>query len=142
MDAALARMERELPDDVLSVGAEARKRVAFWLQRIGAGGAGLTQLSDAMREISGMFDSLTARLLLVPWDGPPNPRLKSGVKDDPSDAHHRLDRLPARRRFDEVECTVSHLLRFPHPALGGRRYGEALLQQIAARGVGPGKCRV
>jgi SAM-dependent methyltransferase len=62
--------------------------------------------------------------------------------EDPTRKHHRLDRLPARRRFDELECTVSHLLRFPHPALGGRRYGEALLQQIAARGMGPGKCGV
>jgi SAM-dependent methyltransferase len=61
------------------------------------------------------------------------------VKEDPTHAHHRLDRLPARRRFDEVECTVSHLLRFPHPALRGRRYGEALLQGIAARGIGPGR---
>ena len=62
--------------------------------------------------------------------------------EDPNRAHHRLDRLPARRRFDEVECTISHLLRFPHPALGGRRYGEALLQGIAARGVRPGRCGV
>src|SRR4030088_2489748 len=59
--------------------------------------------------------------------------------EDPTRAHHRTDRLPARRRFDEVECTISHLLRWPHPALGGRRYGEALLQGIAARGIGPGK---
>ena len=59
--------------------------------------------------------------------------------EDPTRAHHRLDRLPARRRFDEVECTVSHLLRLPHPALQGRRYGEALLQGIAARGIGPGR---
>jgi SAM-dependent methyltransferase len=56
--------------------------------------------------------------------------------------HHRLDRLPARRRFDEVECTVSHLLRFPHPALRGRRYGEALLAGIAERGIGPGRSGV
>ena len=58
--------------------------------------------------------------------------------EDPTRAHHRLDRLPARRRFDDVECTVSHLLRLPHPALGGRRYGEALLQGIAARGITAG----
>jgi SAM-dependent methyltransferase len=58
--------------------------------------------------------------------------------EDSTRAHHRIDAMPARRRFDEVECTVSHLLRFPHPALGGRRYGEALLQGIAARGIGPG----
>lgn len=62
--------------------------------------------------------------------------------EDPTRAHHRLDRLPARRRFDEVECTVSHLLRLPHPALQGRRYGEALLQGIAARGLGPGRTGV
>jgi SAM-dependent methyltransferase len=57
--------------------------------------------------------------------------------EDPTRAHHRTDRVRARRRFDEVECTVSHLLRFPHPALRGRRYGEALLQGLAARGIGP-----
>lgn len=62
--------------------------------------------------------------------------------EDQTRAHHRLDRLPARRRFDEVECTVSHLLRLPHPALQGRRYGEALLQGIAARGIGPGRSGV
>jgi SAM-dependent methyltransferase len=62
--------------------------------------------------------------------------------EDPTRAHHRSDRLPARRRFDEVECTVSHLLRFPHPALGGRRYGEALLQGIAGRGILPGRSGV
>lgn len=56
------------------------------------------------------------------------------AREDPTRAHHRTDRLSARRRFDEVECTVSHLLRFPHPALRGLRYGEALLQGIAARG--------
>ncbi len=56
--------------------------------------------------------------------------------------HHRTDRLSARRRFDEVECTVSHLLRLPHPALRGLRYGEALLQGIAARGIGPGRTGV
>ena len=58
---------------------------------------------------------------------------------DPNRAHHQRDRLSARRRFDEVECTISHLLRFPHPALAGRRYGEALLQGVARRGMGPGR---
>jgi SAM-dependent methyltransferase len=62
--------------------------------------------------------------------------------EDATRAHHRQDRLSARRRFDEVECTVSHLLRFPHPALRGRRYGEALLQGIAARGGAPGRSGV
>src|SRR5438874_6696064 len=76
-----------------------------------------------------------------PWDSESSPfdRCYAPRVEDPNRAHHRLDRLPARRRFDEVECTISHLLRFPHPALGGRRYGEALLQGIAARGIGPGR---
>jgi len=64
------------------------------------------------------------------------------LAEDPNRAHHRLDRVRARRRFDEVECTVSHLLRLPHPALKGRRYGEALLQGLAARGIGPGRSGV
>lgn len=58
--------------------------------------------------------------------------------EDATRAHHRTDALSARRRFDEVECTVSHLLRLPHPALRGLRYGEALLQGIARRGLFPG----
>ena len=49
MDAALARMEKELPDDVRSVGAEARKRVAYWLARLATGGVELAQFTDAMR---------------------------------------------------------------------------------------------
>jgi len=73
---------------------------------------------------------------------PPDPRtaeeLTSAPAEDATRAHHRTDRMPARRRFDEVECTVSHLLRLPHPALRGRRFGEALLQGLAARGIEPG----
>ena len=66
-----------VPDDVRSVGAEARKRVAYWLARLATGGVELAQFTDAMREISGMMDALTARLLLAPWDGPAHTDLKS-----------------------------------------------------------------
>jgi SAM-dependent methyltransferase len=55
--------------------------------------------------------------------------------EDRTRAYHRLDRVPARRRFDDVECTASHLLRLPHPALHGLRYGEALLQGIGRLGI-------
>ena len=68
MDDALALMEVELPDDMRPLGAEARRRVGLWLQRVAAGGADLSQLIDAMRDISVMMDALTARILLVPWD--------------------------------------------------------------------------
>ena len=77
MDDALARMERELPDDVRQLGAEARRRVATWIDRMAVGGVDLAQFTEAMREISGMMDALTSRLLLVPWDGPKPTHLKS-----------------------------------------------------------------
>ena len=70
MDAALARMEKELPDDVRPVGKEARKRVALWLARLAVGGADLDEFTQAMGEISQMMDALTERLLLSSWDGP------------------------------------------------------------------------
>jgi SAM-dependent methyltransferase len=62
--------------------------------------------------------------------------------EDATRAHHRSDRVPVRRRFDEVECTISHLLRRPHPGLGGRSYGEALLQGATALGLAPGRSGV
>jgi hypothetical protein len=72
MDAALERMEVELPDDVRAVGAEARRRVHDCLDRLGSGAdPDLRELTEAVREISRMMDALTARLLLVPWDGHP-----------------------------------------------------------------------
>jgi len=70
MDAALARMEPELPEDVRSVGADARRHVAVWLDRLSEAAADPAQLNETLREISRMMDALTVRLLLAPWDGP------------------------------------------------------------------------
>jgi hypothetical protein len=72
MDEALRLMQRELPDDVRPVGEEARSTVALWKGKLSQGGADLSQLTAAMNEVSGLMDALTARLLLVPWDGHPN----------------------------------------------------------------------
>src|SRR4051812_40983992 len=47
---------------------------------------------------------------------------------------YRRDRLSPVERFDEVETTMSHLLRRPHPALGGRSYGGALFHALRERG--------
>ena len=77
MDVALARMERELPDDVRSLGAEARRKVAGFCARLAAGEEDLEPLSAGLREISEMMDVLTARLLLAPWDGRPRTGPKS-----------------------------------------------------------------
>ena len=77
MDAALARMERELPDDMRAFGAEARRKVAGFCEMLAAADADPTLLSEGLRELSGMMDVLTARLLLVPWDPLPSPGPKS-----------------------------------------------------------------
>ena len=71
MDQALELMQRELPEDVQPVGEQARRTVHLWLDKLAQGGADLAQLTEAMREISGLMDALTARLLLVPWEAPP-----------------------------------------------------------------------
>src|SRR5690606_5234750 len=39
------------------------------------------------------------------------------------DAYHRDQIADADAQFDHLETTLSHLLRVPHPALGGRTYG-------------------
>ncbi len=68
MQAALVEMERELPDDMKPLGAEARRRADLWLARVASGSADMKQLSSDMAELSEMMNALTARLLLQPWD--------------------------------------------------------------------------
>lgn len=52
------------------------------------------------------------------------------------DYHRGID--DAASRFDLVETTINHCFGEPHPALGGRRYGEALADAFRARGwLGP-----
>ena len=72
MDEALRLMQAELPEDVQPVGDQARRTVALWKGKLAQGGADLSQLTAAMNEVSVLMDALTARLLLVPWDGHPN----------------------------------------------------------------------
>ena len=44
--------------------------------------------------------------------------------------YHRFGTSDAQHQFDAVETTISHLLRYPHPALEGRSYGEALADRL------------
>lgn len=41
----------------------------------------------------------------------------------------------ADEQFDHQETTLSHLLRIPHPALGGRTYGEAVVDGLLKKGM-------
>jgi hypothetical protein len=68
MDEALARMQRELPEDIQVLGDRARSQVQLWQRKIAQGGADLEQLSVAMRELTTLLEALAARLLLQPWD--------------------------------------------------------------------------
>jgi hypothetical protein len=73
MDRALELMQAELPDDALPIGDEARAKVRVWMTRLAEGGADLGALSLDLVEIGSLMDELTARLLLVPWEGHPKP---------------------------------------------------------------------
>ena len=48
--------------------------------------------------------------------------------------YYRSDITDAEEQFDHQETTLSHLLRIPHPALGGRTYGQKLADVLLARG--------
>ncbi len=57
--------------------------------------------------------------------------------------YYKNDVADADAQFDHQETTLSHLLRIPHPALGDRTYGQALVDVLLARGKVPeGKVRI
>ena len=66
----------------------------------------------------------------------PYPELGEAVPAVPDlGDYHRQAITDPGLQFDHAETTLAHLLRRPHPALGGRRYGGALIDGLAARGL-------
>lgn len=51
------------------------------------------------------------------------------------DDYHQSVIHDANHQFDEVETTLSHLFREPHPALGGRTYAAAFVDALVERGL-------
>ncbi len=49
-------------------------------------------------------------------------------------AYYEHDVEDAEAQFDHQETTLSHLFRAPHPALGGRTYGQALVDGLVDKG--------
>jgi SAM-dependent methyltransferase len=49
--------------------------------------------------------------------------------------YYKHDVTKADEQFDHQETTLSHLLRIPHPALGGRTYGQAMIDALAQKGI-------
>jgi SAM-dependent methyltransferase len=80
----------------------------------------------------------------------PYPRWKRGEpvpgalgREVSPSAYYQAEVADAQAQFDHQETTLSHLLRVPHPALGGRTYGAALVDALAARDALPaGRVRV
>lgn len=58
------------------------------------------------------------------------------AREQPTDnvRYHREVIADAMEQFESVETTISHAFGVPHPALGGRRYGEAFCQQLLPDG--------
>ncbi|MFO0747039.1 MAG: class I SAM-dependent methyltransferase [Myxococcota bacterium] len=51
------------------------------------------------------------------------------------EGYYRTEVHDADEQFDHQETTLSHLLRVPHPALGGRTYGEAVVDGLLKKGL-------
>jgi SAM-dependent methyltransferase len=67
----------------------------------------------------------------------PYPRWQPGTPVPPAVSlgdYHVHTITNADEQFDHHETTLSHLLRVPHPALGDRSYGQALVDALLARG--------
>jgi SAM-dependent methyltransferase len=47
--------------------------------------------------------------------------------------YYQHDITHAREQFEHLETTLSHLLRVPHPALGGKTYGQKLAEKLAEK---------
>jgi SAM-dependent methyltransferase len=54
-------------------------------------------------------------------------------------AYHQGAIADAAAQFDVEETTLSHMFREPHPALGGRSYGEAFAEALLERRLVPGR---
>jgi SAM-dependent methyltransferase len=60
--------------------------------------------------------------------------IEAPVTNVMTDDYYKDDVKDAAEQFDHRETTLSHLFREPHPALGGRTYGAALVDALAKEG--------
>lgn len=79
---------------------------------------------------------LTSTMPYAPYDGDPRGVHDGAGSVSPAD-YYRREVIDADGQFDHQETTLAHLLRRPHPALGDRTYGEALVDALADRGMLP-----
>ena len=63
-----------------------------------------------------------------------------GAPDDLAAYHQAI--VDPTAQFEEIETTLSHLFRAPHPALGGATFGARLAEALVAHGAPPRGARV
>ncbi len=80
------------------------------------------------------------RIEAASLDVPPPAATEREVVDLAS--YHRRAIEDASTQFDVEETTLSHMFREPHPALGGRSYGEAFAEALLRRNLVPGRGEV
>jgi hypothetical protein len=64
---------------------------------------------------------------------PPDPLEPLGVPVRPPHDYYAHEVTDADAQFEDRETTLSHLLRAPHPLLGGASYAEKVAEALAAR---------
>jgi SAM-dependent methyltransferase len=75
----------------------------------------------------------------MPWPELADPEAYAAGAAPPRDPHdlrryHEEAIDDAELQFEEIETTLSHLFRDPHPSLDGRTFGEALADGLRERG--------
>lgn len=66
---------------------------------------------------------------------PPNPLLPLATPVAPPHRYYEEEVADAERQFRETETTLSHLLRKPHPLLGGSTYSQRLAEALVREGL-------
>ncbi len=77
---------------------------------------------------------LTSTMPYAPYDPDRDPLPQAFPDTFSPEQYYEEEVHDAEAQFDHQETTLSHLFRVPHPALGGRTYGEALVDALLQRG--------
>ena len=88
---------------------------------------------------------LRSTMPYAPWvpgqELAPDPLEPLGEPVLPPHMYYENEIADAGEQFDEIETTLSHLLREPHPLLGGSTYAQRVAETLAARGLLGGQTR-
>lgn len=112
------------------VGAPLARVVAF-LAELTAIDVQAVQLRDAAPPPT---DPSLWRIVTVERPDSPRTADQRGAAGETTLTDYHLGITDGERHFDDRETTVAHAHGLPHPAFGGRRYGEVLYDALAGEG--------